>query len=169
MNSERLSARSKQPGHDRTFETSEANFIEAARICLDPERYIVEAQPSDLRRIFANEGERALGVKPEAKIQSIETGRILFVEVKKQGPAGNAHERAAKHHTMRFHERLHEVFGYDYHPFVTVFCERLADLDRYTRQHAFLYRPDEYFLWVDYDLDLLCQYLNGRVAAWLDD
>lgn len=168
MNSERLSARQRQPGHDRTFMTSEANFIAVARECLDEKRYIVAEQPDDLKRCFAEEGETRLGIKPEAKVESRATGRKFFVEVKKQGPAGNAHERAAKHHTMGFADRLHALYGYDYHPYVTIFCESLATLDRYTRQHRFLYRPDEYFLWVDYDPQLLCDFLRARCAAWLD-
>lgn len=169
MNSEQLSQRLKQPGHDRTFTESESLFIAAASDLLDPDRYAVVEQPDDLLRCFALDGETRLGVKPEAKVESRATGRKFFVEVKKQGPGGNAHERAAKHHTMRFHERLHELYGYDYHPFVTIFCESLATLPRYTRQHAFLYRPDEYFLWADYDRDLLADFLEARCIQWLDD
>lgn len=36
MDSKKLSARTKQPGHDRTFTASETNFSEALRSLLDP-------------------------------------------------------------------------------------------------------------------------------------
>jgi len=169
MDSARLSAREKQPGHDRTFEASEANFIRAAQGCLNPELYEVVDHPSELRSCFPGlAGERDLGVVPEAAIISRVTGRRFFVEVKKQGPQGNAEERGFKHHTVQFYKVLHEIYGYRYHPFVTVWCESLATLPRYTRKAAFLMEPDNYLLWIDYDASILCDYLNARCRAWLD-
>jgi hypothetical protein len=171
MDSERLRQRERQPGHDRTFLTSEANFIEVAHACLDPSRYEVDDNPNDLRNIFveASTGQLPLGVKPEAAITSRETGRKFFVEVKKQGAQGNAHERAYKHHTVQFYKILRARFGWDYHPYVTIFCESLAVLPRYTLQIQGLVEPDQYFLWVDYAPEPLCLFLRGRCNEWLDD
>jgi hypothetical protein len=170
VDSERLSARLKQPGHDRTFETSEANFIQAARNCLDPNKYEVVASPSDLVRIFEQlDGGRALGVQPEAAIISKANGRRFFVEVKKQGDRGNAEERACKHHTVQFYKTPAALYpGYGFHPYVTVFCESLATNPRYTSKFKYLYEPDHYFLWKGYDRDGLCTYLNERCSTWLD-
>lgn len=170
MDSGKLSARTKQPGHDRTFVTSEANFIAAASRCLDPALYDVVDHPRELADLFADtETEaRALGVIPEAAIISLRTGRRFFVEVKKQGEIGNADERACKHHTVQFYKTLHARYGYDYHPFVTVMCESLATNRRYTLKAGYLFEPDNYFLWVGYDLDLLSGYLKERCKAWLD-
>lgn len=170
MDSERLSRRSRQPGHDRTFLVSETNFIEAARRCLDPALYDVEQNPRDLAEIFPGiEGARGLGVRPEASITSRRTGRKFFVEVKKQGAGGNAEERAYKHHTVQFYRTLEAVFGYGFHPYVTIFCEALATERRYTQKFAYLIESDHYFLWVDYDLDALSAYVRGRCGAWLED
>jgi len=170
MDSERLSQRAKQPGHDRTFLTSEANFVEAARRCLDPERYDVESKPKDLARCFGAEaGERALGLHPEASVTSRATGRKFFVEVKKQGPGGNAEERGYKHHTVQFYRLMHELYGYGYHPYVTIWCESLAVRPGYTRKAAHLMELDQYFLWKDYELKPLCEYLRSRCEAWLED
>lgn len=169
MDSRRLSARAKQPGHDRTFERSETNFIAHAQACLDPTRYDVDPRPTDLLRIFKNlAGGRELGIQPEAAIISKETGRKFFVEVKKQGKGGNAEERACKHHTVQFYKTLTQIFGYAYHPYVTVFCESLATEPRYTSKFVYLYEPDHYFLWIDYDHEDLCLFLRSRCAAWLD-
>lgn len=164
MDSARLSARKRQPGHDRSFVASESIFIEAARSVLDEARYVVEEQPRELRAIFGD----GLGVQPEAVIISRATNRRFFIEVKKQGPQGNAEERAYKHHTVQFHRLLQSTYRYDYHPFVTVFCESLAVLPRYTVKIAHLIEPDHYLLWADYDRSLLEDYLNERCAAWLD-
>lgn len=170
MDSKRLSARAKQPGDDWTYRESEANFIAVARHCLDAERYRIDEKPKELLNLFppTAKGQRALGVRPEAMIVSLTTGRRLFVEVKKQGDRGNADERACKHHTVQFYRTLKERYGYNYHPFVTVLCEALATNPRYTRKSPYYFEPLQYFNWVDYDYDSLCTYLNERCADWLD-
>jgi len=169
MDSRKLSERLRQPGHDQTFRESEANFIKAATDCLDPTQYAVVDKPRDLLQIFTCETGRDLGIAPEASITSLATGRKFYVEVKKQGPAGNADERACKHHTVQFYKTMHDIFGYDYHPYVTIFCESLATLSRYTSKAPYLFEADHYLLWVDYDLELLALFLHERCSAWLDD
>lgn len=169
MDSRRLSERAIQPGHDRTFVTSESNFISVAVDCLDPAKYLVQDKPRDLLRIFADGSGRELGVAPEASITSRVTGRKFFVEVKKQGPVGNADERACKHHTVQFYRTLRAIYpDYRYHPFVTIFCEELAKLRRYTLKATYYFEPENYFLWVDYERESLCRFLRARCAAWID-
>lgn len=165
MNSRLLSLRSKQPGHDRTFRRSEQDFISALQTILDPAEFEVVDHPRDLARII----DGVYGVVPEAKITYLPTGRSVYFEVKKQGPRGNAEERAAKHHTVEFYRRMHEVTGLPYHPFVTVMCENLASDPRYTIKHPYFYEEGHYFLWVGYDLDLLADFLGEQVANWLKD
>lgn len=165
MNSALLSLRARQPGHDRTFRTSETNFVEALEVILDPSDWSIEDHPRELRHII---GER-FGIEPEACIEFLATGRKFYFEVKKQGPGGNADERACKHHTVQFYKELHSLFGYDYHPFGTIMCESLATMDRYTLKHPFYFEPDHYFCWVDYDLDLLADYVARIASQWLMD
>ena len=168
MNAEKLAARAKQPGHDRTFRESEKNFIRAAQLILPQDTYKVVDHPPELRSIFAD-ADGTLGVVPEASIENLATGRKFFVEVKKQGPNGNAEERGFKHHTVQFYKVLNDIYGYDYHPFVTVWCENLATDRRYILKAQYLFEPDNYFLWKDYDHELLRAYLLGRCTAWLED
>lgn len=168
MDSEKLSNRTKQPGHDRTFRHSESSFIEAAQACLKPSEYEVIANPDDLKYCFSAKKDGGLGLNPEASITSLTTGRKLFVEVKKQGPRGNAEERACKHHTVQFYKLMKSLYPYDYHPYVTIACENLAVDRRYTAKFLHLFERDNYFLWVNYDSDSLCEYLRGRCSAWLD-
>ena len=167
MNSEKLSARSRQPGHDQSFRKSEADFIKAAQAVLPSDKYRVVDHPADLRAIFSD-ANGSLGVVPEASIENISTGRKFFVEVKKQGPSGNAEERAFKHHTVQFSKVMHDIYGYNYHPFVTVYCENLATDRKYVLKAGYLFEPDNYFLWKDFDIRLLERYLKARCTAWLD-
>nr|CAK48823.1 Sse9I restriction endonuclease [Sporosarcina sp.] len=165
MNSRLLSQRARQPGHDQTFRESESNFVEALEMILDPDEWRVEDHPPELRRIIGGR----YGVVPEASIEYLPTGRKFFFEVKKQGPAGNADERACKHHTVQFYKELHALFGYDYHPFATIMCESLATLERYTVKHPFYFEEGHYFCWVDYDVDLLADFIAQIASRWLMD
>lgn len=170
MNSERLSQRTRQPGDDRTFEDSERNFIISARRVLDASKYVIEEKPSDLLDLFpaTSSLERNLGLQLEAKIINKITKRFFYVEVKKQGDAGNADERAAKHHTVQFYRTMKQKFGFHYHPIVTIFCESLAVNPRYTRKSPYFFEKQQYFNWVNYDNLLLSKYLRERCAEWLD-
>lgn len=170
MDSEKLSNREKQPGHDQTYRESEGNFIEVVREHFDDEIYEVLEQPRELLDLFpkALSDDRVLGIQPEAVIINRETQRRIFFEVKKQGDRGNAEERACKHHTVAFYRTLRERFGYDYHPFVTVFCEALAINPRYTRKIPFYFEQDQYFLWEDYDPEILVNFLKDRCGDWID-
>ncbi len=100
-------------------------------------------------------------------IESKKTGRKLFIEVKKQKGGGNAEERACKHHTVQFYKTMKELYGYDYHPFVTVFCDALAEKRRYTQKFPYLIEPTNYFLWIGYRFDTLKFFLEGRAKDWL--
>lgn len=46
-------------------------------------------------------------------------------------------------------------------------CESLATADRYTAKHPFYFEEDHYFCWVDYDLDLLTDFLAHIADRWL--
>jgi len=163
MNSAMLSARSRQPGHDRTFCRSETSFIAALRAILDPSEWKIKDHPGDLRHIIGGR----FGIVPEASIEFLATGRRFFFEVKKQGGGGNADERACKHHTVQFYKEIEALFGYDYHPFATIMCESLATAERYTLKHPFYFEPGHYFCWVDYDLDSLADFVAHVANNWL--
>jgi hypothetical protein len=65
-------------------------------------------------------------------------------------------------------------------------CDSLATDVRYTSKFVYLYEPDQYFLWTEYDHDhdliaremslttiaprrlRVAEFLRGRCAAWLD-
>lgn len=163
MDSKKLAARAKQPGHDRTFRDSETRFVEALRKILDESDWEIVDHPRDLAKIIGG----VYGVVPEASIRHRGTGNVMYFEVKKQGPAGNADERACKHHTVQFYKELQKLTGLNYHPFVTIMCENLATDVRYTLKHPFYFEEEHYFLWVDYDLDALADYIAKLTVRWL--
>lgn len=162
MDSRRLSQRAKQPGHDRTFVASETNFVQALRSIVPNDQYDIVEKPRDLRNLFGE-----FGVEPEALIRNVKTGKVMYFEVKKQGSAGNAEERAMKHHTVEFYRTLKARTGADYHAYCTIFCESLATLPRYTTKFRYLIEEGHYFLWKDYDVQLLKEFIRDNVLPHL--
>lgn len=164
MDSSKLSARTKQPGHDRSFEASEANFVDALRIILPDETlFVVDPKPRDLSKLLGGR----YGVIPEASIEYRPNGHKMYFEVKKQGERGNAEERACKHHTVQFYKTLREHTGYSYHPYATIMCESLATDERYTIKHPFFFEDGHYFEWVGYGIEPLRGYIEGIVERFL--
>lgn len=157
-----LQNRKKQPGHDQSYRKSENDFSKAAKKALNKRRYRIVDKPKDLQHLFEDGEGRPLGLKPELLIENVKTGRKFFVEVKKQGPNGNADERAMKHHTKHFYSVMKTRYRYRYHPFIAIFCENLAKDRRYTLKIPYFIEPDHYFLWKDYDYPSLATYLRRR-------
>lgn len=158
-----LRGRARQPGHDRQFETAEQAFLTMARSVLPDDEFVVQGQPADLRSFYGQ-----LGLRPDAKVTHLGTGRYVFVEVKRQGDKGNAEERAYKHHTMRFARELAAHTGFDYHAYVTVFCGSLAQLPRYTTKIPLHIEDGHFLLWRDYRRDLLEGFLTQVTGRLLD-
>ena len=155
MGSAGLSARIRQPGHDRSFRGSEQNFFAAVQDVLPADEWEATDHPHDLAKMI----DGRFGVVPEVGVRLRENGRVFCFEVKRQGPAGNADERACKHRTVEFYKRLAAQTGIPYHAFSTIMCESLATLDRYTTKHPYYFEPDHYFLWVGYEREPLADYL----------
>jgi hypothetical protein len=169
MAREHLSSRrpEDQPGGHQEYRESEDRFGAWLVQAVDPKRFRVVDKPRDLAGMFGDPTkpqQRALGVVPEASLTYRSNGRGLYFEVKKQGPRGNAEERACKHHTVEFQKRLKAFLKIDYHPFITIMCENLATDSRYTIKHPFFFEPDHFFCWCAYDSTSdLCAFLD-RVA-----
>lgn len=163
MDSAKLSARIRQPGHDQTFRQSETNFVAALEELLPVADWIVTDHPRDLAKMI----DGRYGVVPEAGIKLRANGRVFYFEVKKQGPAGNADERACKHHTVEFYKRLAAQTGMPYHAFSTIMCENLATDDRYTVKHPYFFETDHYLLWRHYDLQIMSDYLQMLTERYI--
>jgi hypothetical protein len=46
-------------------------------------------------------------------------------------------------------------------------CDSLATDERYTTKHPAYFEPDQYFCWVDYDLDALSAFIEKLRQQWL--
>lgn len=82
MDSQKLSARLKQPGHDQTYRASEGNFSVFLRDVLNPDLFEVTDKPADLRKMLpptADDGDgKSYGVVPEVSITCRATKRKLY-------------------------------------------------------------------------------------------
>ena len=144
--------RAIQPGNVRRFEKSEDAFHEVAARFDGIQGLKVVRKPVTLRTFYREPGEtHSLGLQPEEEILHTPSGRRLFFEVKNQGPRGNAEERAFRHHTLPFEQRLRAIYGIDYHPYFTIFTGNLATDDRYILKFRHHIDRDHYFLWKDYN------------------
>ena len=148
MSSKDLSNRKKQPGHDRSFEKSERNALEAAEAVV--KKYPALSVTAKGRyKIFPKYTSGC--IKPEFTIRNDATGQVMNFEVKKQGAKGNAEERVYKLFSPKFSKAMKKFFNVDYHPWKAIFCEDLATNDRYTGKFDVYLEEDDYFLWGDYN------------------
>lgn len=107
---------------------------------LDKTDFAATKNPADLRSIYGtriskNGRKGPHGIYPEYGIKSNSSGKSIYVEIKRQRPEGNAHERACKYFTpgilnsMRQHaNQPHEVI-----PFWWIFTNGIAN-DKHYRQ-----------------------------------
>lgn len=132
--------------------------------------YNVVAQPDDLRRIF---GGGRWGVRPDAAVINKETGRTVFVEVKRQNPRGNAHERACKYFApglvaaARKKGNIHQ----DDFPFFLVFTNGLATSEKYAEEISFWFSAPEvenHFLLWNGDAGKLLDFFLHKIRPVID-
>jgi len=107
-----------------------------------------------------------LGCIPDCKIQHIASGRRCFIECKNQGPAGNAHERAAKYATPSMIDFVKKKLGIDYHPFGYLFTGGIVEDNSYRLelQLIFSFAADKLFMWrKGRDAKLLVDWLESAI------
>jgi hypothetical protein len=167
--SERLSSRSRQPGDDRAFVRSEAAVADLARQLLG-DGFEVTIHPRDLADFYApaTATDRAQGIIPDLKITSRTTGRYAYLEVKKQGSGGNAHERTFVRYAPGFISGLAQRTGLPYHPFFVVACEALATDRRYVTQWHTMLPADTVLLWEGYDPMIMAVWLDRLRSQFLE-
>ena len=162
---EHLSNREIQPGNDRSFETSEKLVTKVIKRVVDRYPQITTTDKSRYK-IFP-EYPRGC-IKPENTIENVENGKVMNIEVKKQGDRGNAEERVYKLFTPKFSKVMKEFFGVDYHPFKAIFCESLATNERYTGKFDVYLEDEDYFLWDDYENEKdLADYIDSVIQEYL--
>lgn len=115
------------------------------------EHYNLHAKPSIPGPTYGIN--KRLRIKPDAAIENTETGRTVFVEVKRQRARGNAHERACKFFApgLITAGRQHGNIRKNHLPFFWVFTNGLADSEKYRSEIAFWFSSPEaenhFLLW----------------------
>lgn len=115
--SDSLSARKTHLGTRNTGITTEDILYTSLCKVLNKREWEVQKQPLELIHIFDGE----YGLKPDASIRNLRTGKVMYFEAKYQGNQGDADERAGKLFTHHFVDWLKTITGMDYHAYRLIF------------------------------------------------
>lgn len=113
-------------------------------------------QPMDLAGVYGTRRSgRPHGLRPECAIRNTRTGRTVFVEIKRQRAAGNAHERACKYLAPGILAAMREVGRQPANvvPMWWIFTNGIARDPDYRQEISFWFRGLEpnLLLWDDLD------------------
>lgn len=145
-----LSGRKIQPGTEKFGKPAHDKFLEVLA-----EHYpdaVVVSEPRILKKL----GFWAL--IPDFAVTM--SGKTVLIEIKRQGPAGNAHERLYKFFTPRLMAKVTKVLRAGSYPVYGVLCDELATNPRYLRELDQQLEPHEYLLWDSYRPDLVVDFLD---------
>lgn len=138
---------------NRRGQIAELDFGEVMRQHLTGTDFTVDDRPRDLASIYGRgqESSRAGGIRPDHAICNATTGKAIYVEVKRQRAAGNAHERACKYMMPGIlrSARQHAGQPEDVIPIWWIFTNGIATDGRYEREimHWFLGIERHVLLW----------------------
>ena len=146
---------------------AEDEFYEAMTHHLGSSVACVDKKPDDLAKIY----EESRGIRPDFAIR--ERGRTVYVEVKRQQAAGNAHERACKYWTPGILDSMRRQGGWRSHSVVPcwwVFTGGLTRDARYVAEisHWFGDHEGHVLLWQDiYDHKSLVRHFDLHILPLL--
>ena len=112
MDSTRLSARKKQPGHDRTFTTSETNFVKALSLILTNRAIFSGSSGSALGGISASVRRRlSTTAPPVGSCTSKSRSKAMLAMLKRelQAPHGPVLQDAPDLHADAVSRLLHDL------------------------------------------------------------
>lgn len=87
-------------------------------------------------------------------------GKSIFIEVKRQGDKGNAHERVYKYFAPRLQRKVTELLKSEGYPVYVVLCDSLSSTPRYVSEFEQNLDPESYLLWKNYDVTLLKDFID---------
>ena len=135
-------------------------------------------KPKDLKSIYGKrrgpDGKtRPHGVEPEFAVRNKKTGKAIYVEVKRQRAAGNAHERACKFLMPGIVRSAREVAkqSEDVLPFWLIFTNGIAKDENYRREieHWFQGIEPHFLLWKNIrDYDAITGHFDKYIRPLLD-
>ena len=148
-------------------EESEKAFHEIMREASQDTPYEIIEKPGDLKGIYG----RGYGIEPDSAIRNRRTKRTIFVEIKRQGAAGNAHERSCKYFAPGIVRKAREIGNIreEHFPFWLIYTGEMIIDTRYVREILFWFdgMRDHCFLW-DMRAESLINRFNTRLKHVLD-
>ena len=114
-------------------QTAEDAFQEIMSFAFQGTVYSLVSQPKDLAKIYGTRG-----IRPDFAIANKLTDRTMWVEIKRQQAAGNAHERACKYFTPGIVSAAQRIgnLGEGF-PFWLLFTNGIASDERYRTEIQF--------------------------------
>ena len=139
--------------------------------------YRTEYKPVSLRGIYGTRSaggkQRPHGIRPEYAITNELNGKSIFVEIKRQRAAGNAHERACKYMMLGILASAREIGRHsdEVIPFWWIFTNGIAS-DQYYRQeimHWFKGIEANVLLWTNVrDKNAVIDHFDNRIRPLLE-
>lgn len=148
--------------------------FQAAIVSHLDQNFETDFKPLDLKGIYGTNAGRSYGIIPDYLIRNTETGRAVFVEIKRQDERGNAHERACKYFTPGILASARQVAKQpgDAIPFWWVFTNGIATSQKYRREitHWFKGIEAHLLLWEDIDdLAVVTHHFDAHIRPLLVD
>lgn len=134
---------------------------------MDNEKYIVTAKPRDLSHIYGE-----WGIIPEIGIKYIPTNKTAYIECKRQGDNGNAHERMCRNLAPGIIPLVSKIAGF-YNPIFTICMDGLSHnpkkrIEIITWFDADGFR-DRLLLWEDKkDYRVIIDWFNSNIRIYLE-
>ncbi|MDE0022037.1 MAG: MunI family type II restriction endonuclease [Candidatus Poribacteria bacterium] len=134
---------------------------------------VIEKSPRDLEGIYGKHlsSGRPHGVRPDAVIRHTPSGRAIFIEIKRQRAAGNAHERACKYFTpgILYSGRQIAKQPLGVIPFWWVFTNGIASHPRYVQEITHWFRGIEghMLLWEPRDPAVIVAHFDAHIRPLL--
>lgn len=180
---------------------AEQNLYVVFREAFEGTKYILHEKPTHLKNLYAevelDEKTRSeifnpdidltktkWGVSPDFAIENVETGKILFGEIKRQdgwvegkdpsAGRGNAHERLCKLFTpglMKKYREIGKIDSPDILPFWVVFEGDITRDPKRVREIKFWFDTfqDNYFMWrPNMDGEELVKHFDEKLKKYLD-
>lgn len=129
--------------------------------------YLVIPKPRVLSHIYGQ-----WGIIPELGLEYLPTKRTAFIEDKRQGDNGNAHERLCKYFAPGIQKRCASIAGF-YFPFFFVCMDGLAHDDKKVTEITAWFDADGFrdrcLLWRDKkDYQVIIDWFDNNIKPYLE-
>ena len=164
----------QREGHERASKAEDAFGFAMLEYLSDEPSIVCKEKPTALKGIYGvSDGGQPHGIEPDFELHNKKTGKSIFVEVKRQRAAGNAHERACKYFAPGIISSARGIGKQpkDVFPFWLIFTNGIANDPRYVSEisHWFLGYERHLLLWSDWsDWEVLLNHFEEHIRSLLE-